>query len=99
RARNVTGVQTCALPISGGGFADGVLRGGDGPVRPPAPGGCSPRSVAAGPGGLSLAVVCCGAGHRAELHAFGFAGGPVGHTVVGRSEERRVGEECGCRWL
>src|SRR6266513_5909774 len=58
RDRNVTGVQTCALPISGS-------------RRP------------------QLGLV---------LRAGARAGRGRGLTGIRRSEERRVGKECRCRW-
>src|SRR5438105_9677682 len=70
----VTGVQTCALPISSGAGVSrlrGLWRGGsDYPMEFP----------------IADAGVenCAGSGHREYV---GF-----------RSEERRVGKECRCRW-
>src|SRR5699024_11315204 len=64
RDRNVTGVQTCALPISLGALVGGVAEAADDAIG---------RAMA-----LDL------------LHAVAIAGL--------RSEERRVGKECGWRW-
>src|SRR5437868_14422962 len=71
RDRNVTGVQTCALPICG----QGTRLPRRGPGRGPGP-DRRPGAAAARPGRCA---------DRADV-------------VVARSEERRVGKECRCRW-
>src|SRR5699024_11985745 len=93
RDRNVTGVQTCALPISS---AARVRRGRLRRVRPPAGGGRRPRgrrrrSRWVLPSGVVRVSLTVGSGLR-----------PRGSGRVrgrpGRSEERRVGKEGGTRW-
>src|SRR5688572_31025499 len=72
RDLTVTGVQTCALPIS------------------------MDRTQCACNASISRPVHCCSA-------ASSGAGVPGGHRprladLPARSEERRVGKECRCRW-
>src|SRR5437868_12355788 len=62
RDRNVTGVQTCALPISSS-------------LRSPAPSGTGPSAK------VSMSPTT-----------------PNVQSSRTRSEERRVGKECRCRW-
>src|SRR5690349_24180708 len=78
----VTGVQTCALPISpyndAGGPNSGsayVLFGG-----------------ASGLGSIDLGNLSLKDGFRIQGERFGEIAG------ISRSEERRVGKECRCRW-
>src|SRR5699024_11264718 len=76
RDRNVTGVQTCALPISP--FILGIHYAKRWPS-------------------ISYAF---GLFDKSELVGVVTYGAPPSrHLQVGcRSEERRVGKECGCRW-
>src|SRR5690606_40958349 len=85
---HVTGVQTCALPISGGGGGGnrGRSRRGGENARHPHP----PRDVRRQPPG------CLSAGHPAGEPAQ--ARGIVGTVQRLRSEERRVGKECRYQW-
>src|SRR5256886_5450222 len=82
RDLTVTGVQTCALPIS-----PAAGRARDRSPRPPPPEEGSDRSEAGHDDRLPAAVP---EGHR-EGPAAHRPGG-------GRSEERRVGKECRSRW-
>src|SRR5205823_8668952 len=94
RDKLVTGVQTCALPISLLCGDDGharafarVLRGARGPVHVPRrlPGRARIRGLRAPEGGPPAAL-------RLEP-------GDGAVDRADRSEERRVGEGCGCgRW-
>src|SRR3712207_9474412 len=70
----VTGVQTCALPIS-----------------------ATTRRAAAGSPGMAAAVA---ASHSWWVISPAIAGRSRSHANAsgGRSEERRVGEECRSRW-
>src|SRR5258708_17696752 len=80
----VTGVQTCALPISGAAGRRGrVLRGGGRPVRPGLPGqpAADRRGATGGRAGTA-----------------GRQRGDPGRGDDRRSEERRVGKECRSRW-
>src|SRR5207244_5625443 len=84
----VTGVQTCALPISDGGAAPGRACGGD--ARR---GGEGRRDAwARRPPGLHAARRSQG---RRRGRARGRRRGPRSDR---RSEERRVGKEWGSRW-
>src|SRR5699024_11304278 len=90
RDRDVTGVQTCALPIcpAPDGAGDDDLRAGPG-------GGPDARRLAAAARGLALGVR-----RRRPLRGAG-AGADRAHARVAapggeaRSEERRVGRESG----
>src|SRR2546426_3745999 len=83
RDYKVTGVQTCALPISGGD------PGGAGRRRPRCrDGGACRRGDSAGREG---------AGVRGCAHRAGRAGSSRDFPGT-RSEERRVGKECRSRW-
>src|SRR5205807_5030865 len=95
RDYKVTGVQTCALPIS----ADGLAGAGE-PVRcqpehgsrPPGEGPAPHQGV--GPGGGRL--------RQARRHRPGTRAARLTRRAAPgsfhRSEERRVGKECGARW-
>src|SRR5439155_9021493 len=89
RDGHVTGVQTCALPISlRPGAVAGVL------LEKPQPAGWKVdgrEEIRAGPGGRARS-----AGVRPEKLR---ARGPQSRGQPGpRSEERRVGKEWRCRW-
>src|SRR5207253_5096185 len=97
-AGHVTGVQTCALPIYGGGdVVGGRALVGDAAFQLGDEGGVGiEQRQQPLVGGLLLV--------RLELLEGSFDGGPTGAAdeldepgVVGRSEERRVGKECGVR--
>src|SRR5262249_59738530 len=82
---SVTGVQTCALPISRRrhGYRDEpVVRAGDGRLGRGA-------GVARGRGGYRVQLRLSRDDRRAEAEL---------HLLCRRSEERRVGKEGGCRW-
>src|SRR5205823_11348823 len=95
----VTGVQTCALPISGGGAHSGrALEGGEQDLlleadvpaeaeRELGPGGAGGGDVTFGQGGEGLL-----------LDALEAVVVPAQGLVHARSEERRVGKECRGRW-
>src|SRR5699024_12228060 len=98
RYRNVTGVQTCALPISKGSLRFRNLDAHEGPLPVPVlglPAGVHlllpltqnpPTPVAEGVEGLSPFLVPVDE--------------PLGrHPLQHRSEERRVGRECSDRML
>src|SRR5205823_8313912 len=91
RDKLVTGVQTCALPISR--RVDDALAE---VVVPDAVDGRAPRQHVAAVGDPlgqgQPASAFTGAGER-EL-----GGGPLDAGEPARSEERRVGKECGSRW-
>src|SRR3712207_7619526 len=78
----VTGVQTCALPIS-----DGILMAFF-PGLPTLLGGFEALGVPIAVGGVLLSLVCSAVAAGALFRL----GGPW------RSEERRVGKECRSRW-
>src|SRR5438067_2089683 len=89
RVRNVTGVQTCALPILS---AERHLLRRLVPGEVPEPDGVIARA-----GGQGLAVRR--EDHRASLYFVPLEGGHgLGRAVAERSEERRVGKECRARW-
>src|SRR5437763_2844562 len=81
RDTSVTGVQTCALPISY--YAFQLLRAKRGVLVLPR--GLARPSALLAAAGLVAAFVLVDRDRWAA---------PVG----GRSEERRVGKECRCRW-
>src|SRR5699024_11257102 len=97
RDRNVTGVQTCALPISSQLFVTGLIRDDD--SQPQALGNTFRLQTDEPPNAVewySNAEVLAGRlseRERVELELVGFSG-----TSINRSEERRVGKErrCGC---
>src|SRR5437773_8809384 len=74
RDRDVTGVQTCALPISSSGVARFLRRTPKSAVIPHQ----RAKTIAASCGWLPMSLQA----DRQE-----------------RSEERRVGKECRCRWV
>src|SRR3712207_7873689 len=80
----VTGVQTCALPVSGG-----LRRSHRGE---PAPAGAAPEGTWDDGGRLSQPALAHEA-HRLRHNALHL----VTHSHI-RSEERRVGKECRSRW-
>src|SRR5690606_40404205 len=90
---HVTGVQTCALPISGccGGGGDAVAKGAPAWAAPD-----GPADVAAA---ISSALIAAGSSAALLHHS------PVARlrmtaqaaVIHKRSEERRVGEGGGCR--
>src|SRR5436189_5985215 len=83
RDTSVTGVQTCALPISLRNPADTFDRS-----RPQAPE--ASEEDGARRGGSREAVE--GVGRIPERHR------AIAREPLGRSEERRVGKECRSRW-
>src|SRR2546430_11247727 len=83
RDLTVTGVQTCALPISGP--ERGV------PREPAAPARRRPRAVPPRGGGRAAAALRGRSGGPLPLP-------DRGRDVRRRSEERRVGKECRSRW-
>src|SRR5690606_41038104 len=87
---HVTGVQTCALPISG---RDAALQRALPAARPA---GRAPRARSRDRRGGRTGRV------RGDARRLAEAAGPQQGTVlpapVGRSEERRVGKECRSRW-
>src|SRR5207249_9086503 len=97
RDRNVTGVQTCALPISRAGRVG--ARGAHGPPRGFG-GRAGPRRAARRDGKrldlprASDRSLALGAAAADGTSAIGDA--PPRETS--RSEERRVGKECECEW-
>src|SRR5699024_12168330 len=88
RDRNVTGVQTCALPILRWWCRGATLRS----VLPRRWGGC-PTS----PGAFRLPYPCWGAG-KSLIRGKIFSPIFMPDSCV-RSEERRVGKEWGWQWL
>src|SRR5207249_6255372 len=89
RDRNVTGVQTCALPIFAASGPPQLLLGRAG--EPPAPAGGSLGPLAGvTPAGLSLMDL----GGPALI----VAQNTFARNLLLRSEERRVGKECRSRW-
>src|SRR5204862_4960382 len=90
----VTGVQTCALPISG------VHVGGRGALEDGAQGwrarglGRGARDRCAAQAGAALAGREAGGGEGGGRFADDVSGGGEGRLREARSEERRVGKEC-----
>src|SRR5690349_23612921 len=88
----VTGVQTCALPISGCSATSNCTTGGTG--RRMAASRCASACTRRTPA------------HRTCSNIFGMKPPPVARESIltyhkakeKRSEERRVGKECRCRW-
>src|SRR5690606_40313406 len=91
---HVTGVQTCALPISGDSLESTFSCVGTSVNS--AVEGRSFRRVAGRPTLLAMAVAAVLAGASPDSAV---AAG-LGRLTVesGRSEERRVGDECSCGW-
>src|SRR3546814_9187359 len=92
RCALVTGVQTCALPISGGQHPAAERRHGLGEAEPRAE-----KDLASGQDGIGLHAC-----HASMLHAMSLRiRNWIGRTWP-RSEERRVGKEwvstCRSRW-
>src|SRR5205823_10390265 len=89
RDKLVTGVQTCALPIYGRRFA-------------PFPVGKYHPLKILGAGGFGVAYLCKHKYLDAPVVVKAFASDyldrPVEEVFAERSEERRVGKECRCRW-
>src|SRR5256886_3022140 len=83
RDLTVTGVQTCALPISGTGTALVTPFRRDGSLDEPALRALIKRQIEAG---IDFLVPCGTTGESPTL------------THEERSEERRVGKECRSRW-
>src|SRR3712207_6852768 len=81
----VTGVQTCALPISKKGWPGGVCT----------PGIVAPACLWArrGRAHICAAIMACEAAARGAA-----APAHTGRRDARRSEERRVGKECRSRW-
>src|SRR5207249_6113186 len=93
RDRNVTGVQTCALPI----FEEKLARYG-GPLQAPSP-GFDPETLSRPVLEAPTAVELAGAGRidPIDLEIFEHKLDAIideGRDVFMRSEERRVGKEC-----
>src|SRR5205807_6183962 len=98
RDYKVTGVQTCALPISAEGdlLQDGagvvaqaaVARAGVGEADP------WDRNRATAEGGGGVEVLALGDPPEPEFRA----GAGIPRPLGNRSEERRVGKECRERW-
>src|SRR5699024_11968175 len=90
RDRNVTGVQTCALPIS---LQRVDSEDADVRILLAAPDTvdelCAPLRT--------NGYVSCAQGNRAIINQNRWVGG-VDHFDDDRSEERRVGKECRSRW-
>src|SRR2546430_12541128 len=82
RDLTVTGVQTCALPIYGAGLVTSI------PAGISCGSGCSVTYAA---GTVVTLVASATSGSK-------FAGWSGDCSGIGRSEERRVGEECRSRW-
>src|SRR5207248_4711010 len=89
RARTVTGVQTCALPICMR-YTTLVLAG----ALTLALGGPTARALAADPG-LTATEVKIGNTNPYSGPASSY--GTIGKAIAARSEERRVGKECRAR--
>src|SRR5207249_6275747 len=87
RDRNVTGVQTCALPILHQ-VRPAAARSGHVFVTEPV---TQPPPARASGGGWWATVREALRGSRHD-----YTSGPLGRAIV-RSEERRVGKGCGCR--
>src|SRR5437763_11172100 len=85
RDTSVTGVQTCALPISGAQHRLLVAHPDIAPGQDPAQLAIAPQLLEIEPGQL------VGAPDAGRLEA-------GGRLQRKRSEERRVGKECRCRW-
>src|SRR5207249_9141657 len=94
RDRNVTGVQTCALPIltiAGGGLRYEITKTDDKPLTPHFLLATSAHSV----------VHSAFSASHFGANLIASVGIPQATTYLGagfdRSEERRVGKECRCR--
>src|SRR5439155_16009825 len=88
RDGHVTGVQTCALPISGARRSALPDRSRRAPARP---GGAGAGGRAAAAGGAPQTSF--GRDPPAPRHS-----APARRRLRRRSEERRVGKECRSRW-
>src|SRR5207248_10916726 len=95
RDRTVTGVQTCALPISRG--APEAARG-SGEARS-SPHRQGPRPVSPAGGGAGRGVLASAGLDRVPVAHWVHARAAGRRRVRGRSEERRVGKECSSSWL
>ena len=86
RDRDVTGVQTCALPIFTAHFAVQVTAFDDSSIRLRAPlaANINHRDTVFGGSLSSIGIL---------------AGWSIIHFTLTRSEERRGGKECRSRWL
>src|SRR5207302_3056902 len=95
RAFHVTGVQTCALPISASHRAEvrAAHRGAGGRRRLPHLGGAQPRRDHHAEKPVPLMWRAPTLITAALAMAFG-----AGFLFLARSEERRVGQECSSRW-
>src|SRR5207249_6316033 len=89
RDRNVTGVQTCALPISSVTSEERDEHGGRVAAE---------RVGEADPGAVDLARAGVVTELRDDLGDLGGAGGADRMALGLRSEERRVGKEGRARW-
>src|SRR5204863_2935145 len=86
----VTGVQTCALPILGH-FLPGTIFRALGPA-------IGARAMAAGADSICLITVHGETAAAPFTYTFFCVGGMGARAAKDRSEERRVGKECRCRW-
>src|SRR5690606_39811850 len=85
---HVTGVQTCALPISKERMPCWASISASTAPPPPAP------TIA-----TSVSIIACAMAFRLlRPHDKSFVIVPQGQELVPRSEERRVGKECSSRW-
>src|SRR5205823_9752335 len=84
RDKLVTGVQTCALPISG--------RERGRPMR------CYVQDISAGSKPRAVTPEGVVGTQVSPDGKFVVAANPANQTSLYRSEERRVGKECRCRW-
>src|SRR5207248_8628214 len=98
RDRTVTGVQTCALPILGARFHGMEEVKGSNPFRSTKTFRffCDSGFAA----GVQLAVQVQEAPRAAEQAAHAWSSDQIPRrSLLLRSEERRVGKECRCRWV
>src|SRR5205085_12577587 len=91
RYLTVTGVQTCALPISPAGRSSRIHSPRSDAVASVEVGGKVPFLLGSGTGGYLGGAPCC-------RPLSGGCGGGGGFECAARSEERRVGNECRTRW-
>src|SRR5206468_9340402 len=91
----VTGVQTCALPIYRA--RQGALRGTARSARRDGRRGAPGRLLADDRGDRQLTTTAMPLNPPLPS-SFQLASDEV-HSWCARSEERRVGKECGCRWV
>src|SRR5207253_7265697 len=95
RDGHVTGVQTCALPISRPKVASVPLRSGTAAITGIAKGsGMIHPQLAT----MLVYILTDVIATPAELGAGLRAACDESFNVISRSEERRVGKECRCRW-